>query len=67
MSFNLLSFGPVSSRDEELTHDCIRIELLQNGKYIFYTWTRVSSVDKPVEEKRPMRNETKIHFSIPTQ
>lgn len=36
MSLNLLTFGPVSSKDEELNdwmHDWIRIELLQNNKY----------------------------------
>lgn len=33
MSLNLLTFGPVSSKDEELMHDWIRIELLQTNKY----------------------------------
>lgn len=33
MSLNLLTFGAVSSKDEELMHDWIRIQVLQNDKY----------------------------------
>lgn len=33
VSLNLLTFGSMSSKDEELMHDWIRIELLQNSKY----------------------------------
>lgn len=33
VSLNLLTFGSMSSEDEELMHYWIRIELLQNSKY----------------------------------